>query len=256
MSSSSFPNPLFALTLLVPIALAPLQAAPIDEAAPIPMSLSGNTLFDGWNDLTMDRLGFGAFPGSAPWPSPVAANVAGSSNNSAVAGLNKVGGAAYPAGEAIYSGGMTETPNTSGASLLLQRTQPVVDLATVVLQIEVGGAFGYDYFNNALPVLNFNGGSQALAADFSAILTSVNNGTFMGEPVDINLWAFQWDLRDTAVSITSFQITWTTVQHSQIYALQLDQSDQFTQVVPEPSTWILAGLGLGAMSYLARRKRV
>ncbi|MGE9294541.1 MAG: PEP-CTERM sorting domain-containing protein, partial [Puniceicoccales bacterium] len=82
------------------------------------------------------------------------------------------------------------------------------------------------------------------------------------EDVYINLYAYQWDVSDYD-DISEISISFTAVEHAQLYALQLDQSSidygttsMLPAAVPEPSTWALtAGAGVLAFSLLLRRRR-
>lgn len=234
-----------------------VASAGLTTAATIDVGLSGTTSEDGWYNLTSANFsGYGSFPGSGAWPSPIGSNTPGSGD----AELNKTAGAAYLAGEGIYSGGYSATANTSGASFLASDSTVVAGLQTVVFQIEIVQAYGYDFYNNVLPTLSYNGGNQKIAADYNAILGQYQNGTFETpdgiQPLYVTLYGLQWDLSGITTPITSVEITWTTVQHSVIYSAQLDQSSTFTQVVPEPSTYALIGLGLGALLFMRRIRRL
>lgn len=234
-----------------------LATAGLATAATIDVGLTGTTSKDGWYNLTSANFtGYGSFPGSGAWPSPIESNTPGSGD----ATLNKTAGAAYLGGEGVYSGGFSGTANTSGASFLASDSTVVDGLKTVVFQIEIVQAYGYDFYNNVLPTLSYNGGNQQITAGYTKILSQYQNGTFETpdgtQPLYVTLYGLQWDLSSISTPITSLEITWTTVQHSVIYAAQLDQSNTFTQVVPEPSTYALIGLGLGALLFMRRIRRL
>lgn len=241
--------------VLATVAASLLIASKI-TAAPISVPLTGNTSTDGWANITSaSNPSYPGFPGSAPWPSPIGSNTVGSGD----ADLNKISGSAYPGDTSLYSGGFSETPNLSGAVLAVSDATVPLDLKTVVFQIEIGAAFGYDFYNGVLPTLSYNGGSQNITATYTAILSQVQTGTFpnpitgLDEPIYVTLYGLQWDLSGIQTAINSIQVSWTTVQHSQVYALQLDQSDTFTQVIPEPSTYLLLGLSIFAFILLRGR---
>lgn len=236
-----------------------VATAGLATAATIDVGLSGTTSTDGWENLTATNYsGYGSFPGTGAWPAPIGSNTAGSGD----AELNKSSGGGYLASEGIYSGGFSGTPNTSGANFLVSDSTIVSDIQTAVFQIEIGQAYGYDFYNNVLPTLSYNGGDQQITASYSKIISQYQNGTFedpitgIDEPVYVTLYGLQWDLSSITTPITSLEITWTTVQHSVIYSMQLDQSNTFTQVVPEPSTYALIGLGLGALLFMRRIRRL
>jgi hypothetical protein len=228
-------------------------------------ALPGNTQTDFWS---LDRLstvessGYGSFPGFAAWPGAIASSTTdvGSDGD---AGLVKVangaGGGPFVSSGSIYHGGTTSTPNTLGGTLGVQDATPVAGVSNVVFQLQIGEAFGYDLFNGVLPVLNYNGGSQALVATNSELIGHEFAGTFPDPlggpdlPIFTNTYLIQWDT--TGLGATSLNVTFHGVQHSQVYQMQLNQSDVF-QSVPEPSSVTLAGLAmLGAIGMVWKKRR-
>lgn len=109
--------------------------------------------------------------GMSPWPGAIPSAVGGD------AGLSKLGngpaGGAFPFGSSIYFGGVSGTPNSQAATLAVQDATPVGDLANVVLQLQIGEAFGYGFFNRVMPALSYNGGTQNLVATFSVVTDKV-----------------------------------------------------------------------------------
>lgn len=207
----------------------------------------------------------------------------------------------YPAGESIYGISFSNVYNAKGGTFGIFEANPLSNLSTVVFQIELGSANGYDFWNPSVPsnaetplgTANFtsigtlnledyadlfpklsltfaDSFTLSLDVDFGELLAKGYNGTIpmptgpggtdVDEPIWINLYGFQWDLTSDEVTdalalhgaISSFVVTTDVVEHTQTYAMQLDQSDTFTQVigtgtVPEPSTNALilfAGIAL------------
>ena len=227
-------------------------------AAPIPIALSGNTQNDGWTNPALTAAanpGYGSFPGSGAWPAPIQSNVGGDAYLSKVS--NGTGGGPYPASGSIYFGGFSGDANVNGGTLSVTDATPLANLQTVVFQIEIGEASTYDFYNGVLPTLSYNGGTQFLTADYVS-LSQVFNGTVEmptgTEPIYINTYALQWDLSGISETISTFSISFSGVQHSQVYSMQLDQSDTMTQAVPEPSTYALMALGAGVVCWHLRRK--
>ena len=250
-------------------ALVPTRALAVPMAL-IDPNLPGNTQYDGWNSgsLTLPaNPGYGGFPGSSAWPSPIGSSAAGSGDGNLNKVANGPGGGPYPAGAAIYYGGFSAALNFNGGTLSVTDATPVTDLKNVAFQIQIGEAWTYDFFNGTLPTLSYNGGAQTLVADTSTLLEQFDAGTVTmptgEETVYINTYLLQWDLSNIGDGpITDFGISFTGVQHAQLYALQLDQSDEFpaseAAAVPEPGTYLLSGiggLGLLAACVLHRRQR-
>lgn len=242
--------------------------------------LTGNITDNAWVNLSAfaqagvpGLTGTGGFPGTTPWASPQASQI----NNSvgSVGGslggatLNKLangaGGGPYAASGGIYYGGMSSTVNYDGGRLGVADSTPLSGLETVVLQVGIGEAWTYDFYNGQLPTLSFNYGTSGsvtgLAADFSTVLEKFDNGTVTmptgEETVYINQHALQWDLTGYS-DISSLEIAFNGVQHAQLYGLTLTQSDVYTQVVavvPEPGTYAMLMAGLGIIGGVARRRR-
>lgn len=224
------------------------------------LGLTGTTQSDGWAGLTSANFpGYGSFPGTGAWPNPIGSNVATSGD----ADLNKIGlgsgGGAFAASEGIYHGGFSDVPNTLGGTESITDITPVSSLRNVVFQILISEAFGYDLTNDVRPVLNYNGGSQALLSNFAS-KTRVDTGTTfpnpisgVEEPLFHTTRVLQWDLSSVVDPITSFAVVFSPVQHSIILEARLDQSSTFTWV-PEPASVGYLGLiGIGCLRRGNRR---
>ncbi len=219
--------------LLVVLLLASLSLTSQFAAAQIvPVNLGGTTGYDGWNN--MNRLGFPGYPGypgSAVWPQPMGSNMAasGDAELQRLSGGTTTGGP-FPAEDALYFGSFQQIPNDLGGSLRIEDRTPVSGVKTVVLQIQIGEAEGYDFHSpGGLPVLKINGQTIGRASMTPVSIDRFQNGTFFSpeteqeEPVYVNTWGFQWDVSALG-SINSIQIDFSAVTHAQIYAMRLDQS--------------------------------
>ena len=238
----------------------------ISWAGVIPAQFNGigSSSYDGWINLTgANFTGYGGFPGNVTWPSPIGSNEVGlgDADLSRVAG-SPSGGGPYLASDSIYFGNIAQIPNALGGTLRVTDTTPLAGLKTVVFQIQIGEAVGYDFHEpTGLPVIKVNGQTSAISASFEPVLLGrYQNGTYFSpvteqdEPVYVNTWAFQWNL-DPAVAIRSFQIEFSAVTHAQVYALQLDQTSvlQSQQVFAKnelPPQIKLVSVGLPASSGL------
>ena len=197
------------------------------------LNLGGIKSHDGWEDLLGAFYpGYGGFPGASSWPEPIDSNTTGSGD----ARLQRVngggGGGPFPAGESVYFGSFQQNPNELGGTLRIQDTTPVAGVKTVVFQIQIGEAVGYDFHSpSGAPVLRVNGQPANLASRTPERLDRYQNGVYFSpatqknEPVYVNTWGFQWDVSNLG-SINSIQIEFSAVTHAQIYAMRLDQSSQ------------------------------
>ena len=223
---------------------------------------SGSSSSDAWVNVNSANFsGYGGFPGNSPWPAPIGSNGTGSGDAdlSRVAG-SPTGGGPFLSSSSIYFGNYAQIPNALGGTLRVSDSTPLANLKTLVFQIQIGEATGYDLYS--APTLKINGGSSIVNLLFSGILNRYQSGTFfspateLDEPVYVNTRGYQWDVSSLG-AVTSFAIDFSGVTHSQIYGLQLDQSSSVfsTAVIPEPN---VGGLILaGACFFLfCRRARV
>jgi len=222
----------------------------------------GSSGSDAWvNVNSVNFSGYGGFPGSSAWPASIGSNGIGSGD----ADLNRVagsptGGGPFLSSSSIYFGNFAQVPNALGGTLRVSDSTPLANLKTLVFQIQIGEATGFDLYS--APALKINGGSSVVNPLFSGIINRFQNGTFTSpatgsdEPVYVNTRGYQWDVSSFG-AVTSFAIDFSGVTHSQIYGLQLDQSSSVfsTAVIPEPN---VGGLILaGAFFFLIfRRARV
>jgi hypothetical protein len=133
----------------------------------------------------------------------------------------------------------------------------VSDLSNVVFQLRSLG--DPEASGGVLPTLSYNGGDQALSADFQQTLFTQSATTVTPNgptTVTITEYALQWDLSAVAADITSISFAWTQPKSIGLRDVQVDVAEgAFTQVVPEPATYALifglAGLGVA----LWRRRR-
>lgn len=227
--------------LLAGLLVLPLAAVGAPLVTP---NLAGSTEYEGWEGLTATNYPtYPGWPGSALWPAPIDSNITGSAGN---AGFDKVSGGGYPASQSIYN-------FTVPGTYEIAKSSAIFGLETVVVQLDLGE--GNSFFT-ATPVLNYNGGTQALAPTFSeqgAGPTAFTNPQ-TGDPGTTTLFGYQWDLSSVS-SITEYAIEWTTDAHVTTYNLRLDSSDTYSgnaiTAVPEPATsglaLALAVLGLAAV---------
>lgn len=243
----------FMCRMLVFVALGVSTASAAYQAGQqlIDVSLEGTSTIDKWTNLSSVALsGTGGFPGTTMWgpqnSQPGSTEQGGAKLMKISNGTNNAGGP-YAASASIYFGGLSPNINENGGTLGIVDDTPVDNLATVVFQIEIGEAWTYDFFDHVLPELTYtiegDDSVYHLEATYASVISKVDNGTVTmpsgEEQVYINNYLLQWDFGAVTGVVASFSINFTGVQHAQLYAMQLDQSDIYASVaaVPEPATF-------------------
>lgn len=211
---------------------------------------------------------YGGFPGNRTWDTPILSQVHSGSTQAAFTKLeNGISGGAMPASGSLYFGGFSSEPNIYGGTMSITGSA-ISDLNTLLLQVAIGEAYTYDFYNHDFPILKvfLEGETEGTVVTLSdadilsrEYLTTVSmptgeGGAMEDQDVYSNLHFLQWDLSGYA-DIASYEITFSAVEHAQLYALQVNQgsSTDFT-VVSEPSTYALMLAG-GALAVIAVRRR-
>lgn len=223
----------------------------------------GTTSYSAWSNInSFNYSGYGSFPGNAPWPAPIRATQ-GSTNST----LNRIagsptGGGPFLSSESIYFGNFSQIPNSLGGTLRLSNSISLTNLKTLVLQIQIGEATGFDFFSpTGFPKLTLNGDLYNYAT-YTNLVNRYQSGTFPSpdtgkdEPVYVNTWAYQWNVTNPV--ITNYAVDFSAVTHAQIYTLRWDSTSvlQANPVVPEPSTYQLLFLPfICCCIYLITRKK-
>jgi len=231
--------------------------------------LGANSTFAIWNTVNSPTLtGQGSFPGATMWGPQNSQAGSTDSNAKLIKVANgPTGGGPYGAGGSIYFGGFSGNANVNGGTIAVSTTVPIADLQSVLFQVQIGEASGYDFFNDTLPVLNYTltGSStiHTLTASSSSLYDKFNNGTVEmptgTEVIWVNSYALWFDMSDVEGTVSSFNVAVTGVQHSQVYGLSLQQGDEafsasmLPVAVPEPSAALLGGIG--ALALLRRRRK-
>jgi hypothetical protein len=238
-----------------------LTVPSFSQIVDVNFSGSGTTSYSAWSNLTsFDYSGYGSFPGNQPWPAPITATD-GSVNST----LNRIagsptGGGPFLASESIYFGNFAQVPNTLGGTLRLSNSLGITNLRTLLFQIQIGEATGYDFFEpSGFPKLTLNG--ITYNATYTNLVNRYQNGVFpspetgLDEPIYVNTWAYQFNLTNNG--FPSYHIDFSGVTHSQVYALRWDGTSVLQgQVIPEPSTLgLLALAAIGTAGYIIRKRK-
>lgn len=223
----------------------------------------GSTSCSAWSNVNaFNYTGYGSFPGNQPWPAPIVAT-----EGSTTASLNRIagspsGGGPFLASESIYFGSFQQIPNSLGGTLRILETEPLFNLKTLVFQVQIGEATGFDFYRpTGFPKLSFNNGTN-INATYTNLVNRFQSGTFpspqtgQDEPVYVNTWAYQWNF-GSGNGFDTFNIDFSAVTHAQVYTLRLDGTTvlQSTPVIPEPSTLALLVLAASGIAAYNIRKR-
>ncbi len=165
-------------------------------------------------------------------------------------GRLQVGGDAYAALQGLYKwNGVDPYSLTATSSFSF-------DAMTVVFQVQGapdGGVL-------PTPTLSFNGGSQNLLPDWGGATTygeAVSGGGMSGASYN---FSYQWNLAGLVDDINSISIFSEIPIHTSTSGVALQISDGVNtqalfSVVPEPSTYAMIAVGVGALLVHGRRRR-
>ena len=137
------------------------------------------------------------------------------------------------------------TNNSSSVAFTLQTTNVLSNIETITVSFLSGGL---TTFSETSLTLNYNLGNVGVAS--SSYLPPVLIGpveTPIG-PVPMTLYTWTWDVSEFGLS-TGFSLNWSSGVHTFVGDINM------TQAVPEPSTYVLIGVGLGIMLVLRKRSR-
>ena len=216
----------------------PLTAGNQPGSVYVPVTLSGTTKSEGWEKLTSTLYpGNGGFPGTSSWLGALGSQVgpdAGANGLGKVS--NGVAGGPYPSSASIYFGGILSIPNTYGGTLEVEAsgTGLLSGVKTVVFQLDIGEAWTYDLYNDDEPVLSVTttSGTYTVGSLFASRYAKVYNGQVLMngvyEDLYINSRAYQYNLNGLPGTVTSFAVTFSGVQHTQVHGLGLQQSTAVT----------------------------
>ena len=116
--------------------------------------LPGAATYRGWSDLNFTNYpGYPFFPGGGLWPGP---NVPGSDGQ---LDFDKISGNGYPVGSSIYAPPTSSVFGTENAALT------AFDIEALAFQMDIGPSDGLVFFD-AMPTLNYNGGTPPLVPNF------------------------------------------------------------------------------------------
>ena len=116
--------------------------------------LPGAATYCGRSDLNFTNYpGYPFFPGGGLWPGP---NVPGSDGQP---DFDKISGNGYPAGSSIYALPTLSVFRTENAALT------AFDIGALAFQMDIGPSDELVFFD-AMPTLDYNGGTPPLVPDF------------------------------------------------------------------------------------------
>lgn len=210
----------FVSCVLAGLLLLLLSSSGAAQIQPVHFSGGGVTSYDGWNAPQLNG-----------WPTATQPNMP-NSGSALLSRQIRPEDNAQPVlgGESIYFFAFTQEANDFGSTLRVADASPVAGVRTITLQVQMGEALGYGFFEpSGYPKLKINGQEGGVSPAYTVILDTYQNGTFDSpitgeEPVYVRIWGFQWDI-DEGVGVSQLAIDFSAVTHAQVYEVQLDQTD-------------------------------
>ncbi len=242
-------------------------------------SLGGTQSTDSFRDLTWythgDQQNYNAVWNQPSFTSPGGVTLAGNAGTSIGSYIKwgMMGTGTMPSGALlgpIQSGTVTSellaanpiTPKAMDAAraFSISTTTPLAGVTNVLLQLRTGTIFPaspdytpFQLAQMAAPVvMSLNGGTiwrEASFLELTHLSADMFSTTYTQE-----VWGFQWDLSDISEPITDFAIHWDSHPFGNLFGAQLDQSTSFNQVVPEPTTTLIAGMAV-TLLFAVRNRR-
>ena len=213
----------------------------IHASAAFSINLPGNTETGTWSNLYK----LPTIEGNPPPPAPPSLTTLIASSGSSATFTRTSGPAFYTgSGSGIYSANPMDFMGTYPSSFSISDDAPIVDLATIVFQAR---------FNLAPTsiLLSLNGATTGPLSNIEATFATNSLAA-----TDIFDHAWQWDLSGVTEEITSYEISFTVPGHGVIYSgqtpISVHTSDSFVQVVPEPTTGLLA---IAPLAFVVLRRR-
>lgn len=197
--------------------------APLHAAVMMDMTLPGSQDTTVWSSLGRTNVGMVAAAGT---------------------GAVAVQAPGYQAGVGLYSFSTDYSATVTQASIF--------DVQTVVFQADLAPNPDFPIPFSGGPLLSFNGGMQNLVASYFMIQGTETRNTTMG-PQTYSGAAWQWNLSGLGETINSVSVLHPYSVHTTVAGLRIDSGSSFLQMIPEPSSGLLAGLAAGVMA--CRRQR-
>lgn len=228
---------------------ASLSAASAQQFVDYAPILGGTTANQHWSDFTLpDGVSEGTAGTAGQWP-------AGLAPNSGAPGYNFSGSPSFPSETTDFVGGGIYT-FFSATHFQLTSSTPLTGMESFVFQISIAaglsGPFGGTPLSfAALPSLTLTLADNSVinvgAATFSLLQASAPATVPVVGTTTLESYGFQWDLSSYG-DIASYTLNWQVAYHSITYGLDVTESSQphsenVLQTIPEPSTWLLLGVG-------------
>jgi len=242
---------LFLSLLAAGVLGASLSAASAQQFVDYAPILGGTTSNHHWSDFALPPGASPSVAGKAgQWPQGIAPNGSG-------AGYIFSGNASFPDDYTDFFDGSGIYTFFSETHFQVSSSAPLAGVESLVFQMSIAaglsGAMGGSPLTfAAVPTLTLTLSDSSTvsvgAADYS--LLQAATPTYIpafGINTVLESYGFQWDLSEYG-DIASYTLNWQVAYHSITYGLDTTESTQshsesVLQAIPEPSTWLLLGLG-------------